>query len=128
VVDMHEADELVILDMTDTELRIASQLVSPSGCKAFGLKFPLGPGEAACIAIGTTRDLVIATDDADALRALRTMAPNHSYERIRKLLVRAVETRTISEAEANQLHTEMRRLGFWDTTSPFPKVKTKRQA
>jgi hypothetical protein len=128
VAEMHEADELVILDMTDAELRIASQLVSPSGCKAFGLKFPLGPGEASCIAIGTTRDLVVATDDADALRALRTIAPNHPYERIRKLLMRAVGTNTISEVEANQLHAQMRRLGFWDTTSPFPKVQKKRQA
>ena len=39
-----------------------------------------------------------------------------------------METRIISEVEANQLHAEMQRLGFWDTTSPFPKVKTKRQA
>ena len=128
VAEMHQADLLVILDMTDAELRIASQLVSPSGCKAFGLSFPLGAGEAACIAIGTTRDLVVATDDADALRALPTIAPTHPYERIRKLLMRSAEIHMISKVDANQLHAEMQRLGFWDTISPFPKPKTKGQA
>lgn len=128
VATMHEVDDLIVLDMTDTELKIASQLVSPSGCKAFGLKFPLDAGEAACIAIGTTRDLVVVTDDADGLRALRSIAPKHPYERIRKLLVRAAATHIISEVEANQIHTDMQRLGFWDTASPFPEANEKRRA
>jgi len=125
---MHEANELVILDMTDAELKIASQMVSPSECKAFGLKFPLDAGEAACIAIGVTRDLIIATDDADALRVLRKVAPDHPYERIRKILIRAAETRNISQSEANELHAKMRRLGFWDTMSPFPNASATSQS
>lgn len=34
------------------------------------------------------------------------------------LLVRAAEEGHISREEANQLHDEMRALGFWDTGQP----------
>lgn len=127
VANLYQADDLVILDMASAELKIVSELVSPSGCKAFGLKFPLHPGEAACIAIGTTRGLVVATDDTDAIRALQAVAPGHPYDRIRKILIRGAETNIISKVEANQIHTEMQRLGFRDKIYPFPNTNDQTQ-
>lgn len=60
--------------MSDGELALVGRLTSPSGCKQFGLRFPLDPGEASCPAIAVSRGLVLATDDADALRALERHA------------------------------------------------------
>lgn len=120
VAEIHANGEILILDMTAAELEVLGSLTSPSGCKAFGLVFPLDAGEAACIAIAVTRALVLATDDNDALKALRALASSHPYERIRKLLVRAGSEGHISPHRANEIHAEMRQLGFWDTQPPFP--------
>lgn len=117
---VHAVGEIVTIDLTATELQILGQLTSPSGCKGFGLVFPLAAGEAACIAVAVTRGAVLATDDSDALKALQALAARHPYERIRKLLVRAGNGGHISLNRANELHADMRRLGFWDTHPPFP--------
>lgn len=120
ITSVHASGHILTLDLTAVELRIVAQLTSPSGCETFGLVFPLDAGEAACIAIAMTRDLVLATDDNDALRALHVLAAGHPYERIRKLLLRAAHTGYTSRSRANELHAEMRRLGFWDNSPPFP--------
>lgn len=117
---LHAGRHIVVLDLTDDELMLVSSLTSPSGCHAFGLKFPLGAGEAACVAMAVKRKLVLATDDADALKALRSIDAHHPYERIRKLLIAAAEDGRLSRDRANDVHAEMRRLGFWDTEPPFP--------
>lgn len=120
IAGLHAAGQVLTLDLSEAELQILGQLTSPGGCKAFGLVFPLHPGEAACIGIAVTRDLVLATDDGDALRALTAMARGHPYERIRRLLIRAGNDGLVSASRANEVHAEMRRLGFWDTKAPFP--------
>lgn len=116
---LHAAGHVVVLDLDAPELMLVSSLTSPSGCHAFGLKFPLHIGEAACLAIAVQRHFVLATDDTDALKALRSINDKHPYERIRKLLVGAAETGQMSRERANSVHDEMRRLGFWDTERPF---------
>lgn len=120
VADLHAAGQILTLDLTAAELQIVGQLTSLSGCRGFGLVFPLAAGEAACIGIAATRQLVLATDDNDALRALHALAPRHPYERIRRLLRRAGDDGHVSASRANDLHAEMRQLGFWDTHPPFP--------
>lgn len=120
VAALHDSGQLVILDMSDEELGLVGRLTSPTGCKQFGLRFPLDAGEAACLAIAVARGLALATDDADALRALGHHAPGHGYERIRKLLVRAGNAGLCTPERANEIHREMRRLGFWDRNEPFP--------
>lgn len=117
---VHDGGALAVLDLGGQELRLVAQLTSPESCKAFGLRFALGPGEAACLAIAVQRDLVLVTDDTDALRALERYRPGHPYERIRRLLVRAGESRLCTRERANEIHREMRRLGFWDRGEPFP--------
>lgn len=117
---LHASGHLVILDMSGDELALVGRLTSPSGCKEFGLRFPLDAGEAACLAIAVARELVLATDDADALGALEQHAPGHPYERIRRLLIRAGDGGLCTRERANEIHREMRRLGFWDRDEPFP--------
>ena len=118
--DLYDEGSLVPVEMTPEELLLAARLQS-SDASAYGLKVGLGPGEAACVAISYTREWTIATDDTDALKVLNQLhgGRNYSYERIRKLLVRAVDEEHISREEAIRLHDEMRALGFWDSDQPF---------
>lgn len=120
VATIHESGRLAILDLSDEELALVGRLTSPTSCKDFGLRFPLDPGEAACLAMAVARGLVLATDDADALSALARHAPDHQYERIRRLLIRAGNGGLCTPERANEIHREMRRLGFWDREDPFP--------
>lgn len=116
---LQRAGHVVVLDLTETEPNVVSSLTSPSGCHGFGLSFPLGVGEAACLALAVHRQLVVATDDIDALKALRSINPHHPYERIRKILIGAVTAGVLEPERANAIHEEMRRHGFWDSERPF---------
>jgi hypothetical protein len=119
---LHDVGLLAVIDLEPEELDLFGRLTSPSRCRDFGLRFPLDPGEAACLAIAVERHLILATDDTDALRALERHAPGHPYERIRKLLIRAGNDGLCSPARANAIHAEIRRLGFWDNGQPFPET------
>ncbi len=120
ITDLHSADKLVIMDLATEELEILGRATSPTGCGNYGLLFPLGPGEAACLAIAVARNLPLATDDGDVLRALRQARPSHPYQRIRKLLIQSVDQGQITCPRANAIHQDMTNLGFWDSQLPFP--------
>lgn len=111
------AGEAQIVNLSDDEWKLASHIqlghIDRTG-------FRLGPGEVACLALAISRDLILVTDDSQALQALEAHAPGHPYERIRKLLRRAAQEQQISRERANELHDEMRAFGFWDRTQPFP--------
>ena len=117
---MYERRDLRVVDMTSTELALYAKLTNPERMDEVGLRFPLGAGEAACIALAIHRGWALATDDNDALTALQALSPNHRYERIRKLLITAVELSYITREEANDIHTAMRAVGFRDKAKPFP--------
>jgi predicted nucleic acid-binding protein len=117
-----DSRRIAIIKLTDAELRLAARLQDPQTTPEFGLKAPLGPGEAACVAIAQERGLVIATDDTDALRALENLQgrPDFPFERIRKLLIWAATSGLITRGDANFIHSQMRKHGFWDKGEPFP--------
>ncbi len=112
---------LKTISMSSQEQGLAAQLQS-TGAGNFGLRIPLGPGEAACIAISLHRGWTIVTDDTDAFRVLDRFhgGSDYPFERIRKLLIRAAGEHLISALEANRIHAEMRTRGFWDSGIPFP--------
>jgi hypothetical protein len=120
--DLYDDDQLTVVTMSPPEALLAAQLQSRDRAADYGLRAPLGPGEAACVAIAWKRDRTIATDDDDALKVLGQLhgSRTYSYERIRKLLVRAADEKRITAAQANNLHAEMRDHGFWDAGTPFP--------
>ena len=62
---------------------------------------------------------MLATDDLDALKALKSCGHTRPYQRVRKLLVEAAKSNLISRAEANGIHVQMKSLGFWGTQPPF---------
>lgn len=115
--DLCTCGAVVTLDVSSDERQLASRLTSAADACDFGLNAPLGMGEAACVAIAERRGHVLATDDADALRAFDVLA-GQRRARIRSLLRDAIESRLLTQTEAGRLHSEMRRLGFWD--HPWP--------
>jgi predicted nucleic acid-binding protein len=113
------AGKVQIADLDDTERRLFAELVDGRSDRV-ALKFPLGRGEAACVAIAAERGCVFVSDDNDGLLALEELDSGHPYERVRRLLTRAGETDLISEARANEIHQAMVDAGFRDTEPPFP--------
>jgi hypothetical protein len=120
VQELHERGLLIVTDMTDEEWAVAAALTNPKRADEFGLRFPLHSGEAACVAIAVGRGWIVASDDSDALKALRRLRSSHGYERVRKLLTRGAREGLITKKVANTIHAEMRKLGFWDHQPPFP--------
>lgn len=121
--ELFDSGHLHVVEMTNEELEVSADLQSRSGVRAYGLKAPLGPGESACVAIAWKRSWTIVTDDEAALVVLDRIhggKRNYPYERIRKLLIRAGESRHITKETANLLHHQMCDLGFWDRGTPFP--------
>lgn len=112
--------ELATVDMTDGERSMFARLTARENVGEFGLRFPLGSGEAACLAIALERDWTFVTDDTDALGVMNRLDPGHAYERVRRLLCRAGEERLVGRSEANAIHQGMRLSGFWDYQPPFP--------
>lgn len=118
---LHDDGRLVVEAMDPLEQRLADQLQGTVATQ-FGLQAPLGPGEAACVAIAHQRDWTIVTDDSDALKVVSALNGDkpYRYERIRRLLVRAADQRLVSRDDANRIHAEMKAHGSWDSTCPFP--------
>jgi predicted nucleic acid-binding protein len=112
---------LVPAPMSTSEQTLAAELQGKAATD-FGLRVPLGRGEAACTAISYHRGWTIVTDDTDALKVLDRLhgGAGYPYERIRRLLVRAANEGHIAPSEANRIHAEMRSHGFWDSGTPFP--------
>ncbi|MCY3805276.1 MAG: hypothetical protein OXG91_02145 [bacterium] len=117
---LHDEGRLVSVPMASGERLLAAKLESADALQ-YGVRVPLGPGEAACVAISFERGWTIATDDSDALEVLKKLHGNRDfpYERIRKLLTRAAEEGHVTAEEANDLHAAMRSRGFWDSGRPF---------
>ncbi len=118
---LYDHGSLVPVPMTRDDRLLAAKLQS-SEVADYGLSVSLGAGEVACIAISYHRGWTITTDDNDALKALGRTHHNQgfSFERIRKLLIRAGKEGHITPQEAHRIHTDMRNHGFWDTERPFP--------
>ncbi len=115
------AEGLVVVEAMDHgEQRLADELQGDRAMQ-LGLRTSLGAGEAACIAIASKREWTIVTDDNDALKAFSALYGDrdYSYERIRKLLIRAAVENLVSEDEANRIHDSMVSYGFWDSQRPF---------
>ena len=117
---LYDEGGLITVAMTVEEQLLAAKLQS-SEAVDYGLRVPLGPGEAACVAISFERGWTIVTDDNDAFKVLDVLhrGRSYEYERIRRLLARAADEELVTREDANRIHAEMRSCGFWDTARPF---------
>jgi predicted nucleic acid-binding protein len=104
----------VVLDLSGDELATFARLRDGSFVSQFSLVTGLGQGEAAALAIALGRTYEFATDDQDAIKVARGLAPDLQTHRIRALLVHAAQSALISREEARQIHSAMLTAGFWD--------------
>ncbi len=119
VFDLDRAGSLAVIDMSDEERDLFGRILDRESAAQFGLHVPLDIGEAACVAIAVHRQWHLATDDDDALRAVEWIDASVKRLRIRALLRLGAEGSLITRDEANTIHAEMKRMGFWDTEAPF---------
>lgn len=112
--DLLQRAAIRVVELADSELMLFARLRDREFLTTLGLR-RLGAGEAACLAVATSRGWVLATDDGDALRALASLAPGHPYRRTRQVLELAVSEGLLSCGEARSIHHSMvREHGFWD--------------
>jgi len=117
---LYDEAALEVVELSPDERLLAARLQSQRTAAEYGIRVPLGLGEAACVAIAFTRGWTIATDDNAALTTLGALyGHDYEYERIRKLLVRAAGEGLVAPAEAREIHDQMRQLGFWDSDVLF---------
>ena len=117
--DCCRSGRILIVDMSQRERSVYARLSSEDNIGEYDIAFPLGDGEAASIAIAVERGWTLATDDNDALKALRKLRPDQPSLRIRRILIDAADLGFITPAEANNIHAEMRNCGFWDKVPPY---------
>ncbi|MGH9360838.1 MAG: hypothetical protein ACRD2T_02910 [Thermoanaerobaculia bacterium] len=106
--------ELVVVDLSETELETFVQLRDKGFVARFSLIAGLGRGEAAALALALGGRYDLATDDEDAIRVLKALRPGLVVMRIRALLRLAVDRGLLGRDAARTIHREMVRAGFWD--------------
>ncbi len=105
--DDHAADgSLHAVPLTGAELSQFAQLRTLEHVRQFGLKAPLGRGEAAMLAIAASRGWGYATDDNDAVTVGRVLIPDIRPRRTRSLLLECVNRDLCSRDEVDQLPPE----------------------
>jgi predicted nucleic acid-binding protein len=87
-------------------------MISPRYTKSIGLAGPLGPGEAAVIAIAESRDWTAAMDDALARQVLLRRSPGTSVVTTRELLRRAVAQGVLDSPGAQLIYDDMLAKGY----------------
>jgi predicted nucleic acid-binding protein len=107
--------EIVALELTLDEMRAYARLRDARFVAQYGLITGLGHGEAAAIAIALERGFGFASDDQDAIKVARALAPTMDIHRIRGLLVDAATKGLIDKKRAKEIHSAMVRAGFWDS-------------
>lgn len=120
VAERYVSGALVVIGLKDSEMVYFSKLASDSSAQEIGLRRAISPGAASCIAVAVGRTLPLASDDKDALKALTLLHPNHPILRTQDILIGAVDDRLITKTQANEIHADMVRRGFWDTCTPYP--------
>ena len=120
VAERYVSGDLEVIGLKDSEMVYYSKLASDNSAQKMGLRRAISPGAASCIAVAFGRTLPLASDDKDALKALTLLHPDHPVLRTQDLLIGAVDDGLISEGQANEIHADMVRRGFWDTSAPYP--------
>lgn len=75
---LHANGDLLVIDLDDEERRLAAELMSPEHTRAIDLPFGLAASTAGSVAVTIRRKWELASDDSDAIRALRAHHPGRS--------------------------------------------------
>jgi predicted nucleic acid-binding protein len=109
---LRQRDDIEILDLTDDEEATYVALRSTDLARAYGLAGPLGPGEAAVIAIADHRRWRAAIDEHAGRSILNDRSPGHSIVTTRDLVRIAATEGFITSPEAEIVYTDMLAEGY----------------
>jgi predicted nucleic acid-binding protein len=108
---LRQRDDIEILDLTGDEEGTYAELRSTDLARRYGLATPLGPGEAAVIAIASHRHMRAALDERAGTSILLDRSPGHSVVTTSDLL-RAAAGEFIESPEAEMIYTDILAAGF----------------
>ena len=109
---LRKRDDIEIVDLTDEELEVYAELISPEFARSMGLAGTLGPGEGAVMAIAEARDWEAALDEAAARRVLEHRSPATSIVTTMELLRRAVGAGLLTSPQAQNVYRDMLTKGY----------------
>jgi predicted nucleic acid-binding protein len=104
--------DIRVVDFEGREFERYLELVDPALARAYDLAVPLGPGEAATIAIAEARGYLAVADDWGARRVLQAIAPAVELVTSRDLLRQAVTRELVDSAAAQLVYIDMLAAGW----------------
>lgn len=110
---------ITIQEQDHQETELYARLASQNKAQALGLARSIGYSAASCVTIAYKRDMVLASDDQDAVQALRVLSHDHPSVNTQALLQMASQAGHISKEEANDIHLEIAYRGFCDPNPPY---------
>jgi predicted nucleic acid-binding protein len=111
---LRQRNDIEILDLSNEngEESTYAELTSAGLARRYGLAAPLGPGEAAVIAIATHRRMRAAIDEHAGRSILHDRSPGHSVVTTRDLVRAAAANGFIESPEAEIIYTDMLAEGY----------------
>jgi predicted nucleic acid-binding protein len=108
---IRQRTDIAVLDLTEEEDEAYTELRSRTFTRSRGLVTPLGPGEAAVIAIAENRRNRAVVDDGPARRILNERSPGTEILTTRDVL-RAAAGQSIESPEAEIIYEDMLAEGY----------------
>lgn len=101
------------------EIDLYARLTSQRQAEALGLARSISYSAASCVTVAYRRDMVLASDDKDAVRALRALSQDHPSISTQDLLRMASQAGHISQQQANDIHIDIAYRGICDPNPPY---------
>lgn len=108
-----------IQEQDHQETDLYARLSSQRKAEALGLVRSLGYSAASCVAVAYKRDMVLASDDRDAVQALQVLSPDHLSVSTLDLLRMASQAGHISKQQAYDIHLNIASRGICDPNPPY---------
>lgn len=113
-------NKLKIINLQEhQEIDLYARLTSQRKAEALGLARSISYSAASCITVAYRRDMVLASDDKDAVRALRALSQDHPSISTQDLLRMASQAGYISQQQANDIHIDIAYRGICDPIPPY---------
>ena len=120
IADLLIGNKLKIITIQEhQETALYARLSSPRQAEDLGLTRSISYSAASCVAVAYERDMVLASDDRDAVRALQVLSPDHLSVSTQDLLRMASQAGHISKQQANDIHLNIAFRGICDPNPPY---------
>jgi hypothetical protein len=105
---LRERDDIQVIDLEDAELPTFAEVQTPAYARSIGFALPLGPGEAAVVAVAEGRGWAAVIDDAAGRAAFADKVPIGTVLTSRELLRAGVADGVLTSPEAELIYADLR--------------------